>query len=242
MNNRILYCDDSFAIVNKIAGEVCSFEDGKENDEFYLPTVFKNLISERLGYTPEIIECVNRIDKPVSGIVILALSKDANKELSLQLKFHKIQKKYFAIVEGCFKAFPKEKESCLLHDILFFNKKNQKSYILNKNKVNKEDGKDAKLLYRVVGCGERYSFLEIQLLTGRTHQIRCQLANNKMPIKGDLKYGAKRSEKNGGIRLHAGFISLFHPKTKEKMDFYADFPYEDNLWAAFHENIKEMYE
>ena len=108
--------------------------------------------------------------------------------------------------------------------------------------MNKEDGKDAKLLYRVVGCGERYSFLEIQLLTGRTHQIRCQLANNKMPIKGDLKYGAKRSEKNGGIRLHAGFISLFHPKTKEKMDFNADFPYEDNLWADFHENIKEMYE
>ena len=90
MNNRILYCDDSFAIVNKIAGEVCSFEDGKENEEFYLPKVFKNLISEKLGYTPEIIECVNRIDKPVSGIVILALSKDANKELSLQLKFHKI--------------------------------------------------------------------------------------------------------------------------------------------------------
>lgn len=238
MKNRLIFCDKHFAIVNKIAGEVCSFEEGKNNDS-YLPQIFEKQISEKLGYNPDIIECVNRIDKPVSGIVILALTKEANAELTQQLKLHKIQKEYFAIIEGCYKAFPKEKESCLLKNYITFNKKTQKAYILSKDEKN---AKNAELLYRVIGTGEKYSFLEIQLLTGRTHQIRCQLSNNKMPIKGDLKYGAKRSEKMGGIRLHAGKISLFHPDTKEYLDFFAEFPYEDNLWKAFINSYQQNHQ
>ena len=241
MNNRVIFCDKEFAIVNKISGEVCSFEEDTQSLEqqknlSYLPYVFAKEIEEILGYKPEVIECVNRIDKPVSGIVILALTENTNAKLSIQLKNHKIQKKYYAVVEGCFKEFPIEKESCLLKNEIFFNKKNQKSFITDKNK--KLQGKNAELLYRVIGCGQYYSFLEIELITGRTHQIRCQLSNNKMPIKGDLKYGAKRSEKQGGIRLHAGELSLYHPKTNEKMIFKADFPFEDNLWNAVAESIK----
>lgn len=251
MEKRLLFCDKHFAIVNKNPGEVCSLEDGKSSDSSYLPKIFEKSISYKLGKKPEIIECVNRIDKPVSGIVILALSKFANSELSIQLKNHYIEKKYYAIVEGCFKPFPKEKENCLLKNLISFNKENQKAYIYNE-KQNKNlkssyypdifKYKNAELLYRVIGSGNFYSFLEIQLLTGRTHQIRCQLANNKMPIKGDLKYGAKRSEKNGGIRLHAGKLSLLHPLTKEKMTFTADFPYEDALWNEVKKSIEKSEE
>ena len=125
---------------------------------------------------------------------------------------------------------------------MFFNSKTQKSYVKNdkskKSNFKNQDFKLAELNYKVIGSGERYSFLEIELITGRTHQIRCQLAENKMPIKGDLKYGAKRSEKMGGIRLHAGKIALFHPKTKEYLEFCADFPFYDNLWLAVEESIK----
>lgn len=245
MKSRVIFCDKEFAIINKVSGEVCSFEEnsnsvGNQKNKSYLPYIFEKEIQEILGYKPEIIECVNRIDKPVSGLVILALTEKSNSQLSFQLKSHKIQKKYYAVVEGCFKEFPKEKVSCLLKNEIFFNKKIQKSFITDKNK--NQQGKNAELLYRVIGCGEHYSFLEIELITGRTHQIRCQLANNKMPIKGDLKYGAKRSEKQGGIRLHAGELSLYHPKTNEKMIFRADFPFEDNLWNGVRNSIKEYGE
>ena len=91
VGERIIFLDEEFAIINKICGEVCSFDEGKI-DEGYLPKVFEKAICERLGKKPEIIECVNRIDKPVSGLVILALTKRANAELSNQLKIHKIQK------------------------------------------------------------------------------------------------------------------------------------------------------
>lgn len=243
MNSRLLFCDDSFAIVNKFAGEACSFDEYKTKEQVlksYVPNIFSNLISNKLGYEPEIIECVNRIDKPVSGIVILALTKKSMAHLTNQLKTHQIKKIYYAIVEGCFKPFLENKSDCLLKNTITFNKKKQKAYILDKikktnktKKLNNEEGKNAELLYRVVGMGERYSFLKIELLTGRTHQIRCQLSYNKMPIKGDLKYGAKRSESHGGIRLHAGELSLSHPETGEKLCFNAPFPYVDTLWKYF---------
>ncbi len=236
---RVIFCDENFAIVNKICGEVCSFEEGKgENQEGYLPRIFEKVISEKIGKTPEVIECVNRIDKPVSGLVILALTKQANGELGTQLKLHKIKKQYYAIVEGCFKTFPTDKEPCFLRHEMCFNPQTQKAYVKKQNqKKQGQKSKDfeyklAELYYKVIGTGERYSFLEVELITGRTHQIRCQLSENKMPIKGDLKYGAKRSEKMGGIRLHAGKIALFHPVTKKYLEFEADFPYEDNLWKA----------
>ena len=245
MEKRIIFCDNDFAIINKIPGEVCSFEESfdsnnsniNNNNQNYIPHIFAPEINRILGYKPEIIECVNRIDKPVSGLVILALTEKSNSVLGNLLKNHKIKKKYYAIVEGCFKVFPKEKDACLLKNEIFFNKKKRKSFITDKNRT--INGKNAELLYRVIGCGERYSFLEIELITGRTHQIRCQLANNKMPIKGDLKYGAKRSEKLGGIRLHAGELSLYHPKTNEQMLFNADFPVKDNLWNAVENSISK---
>lgn len=236
VGERIIFLDEEFAIINKICGEVCSFDEGKI-DEGYLPKVFEKAICEKLGKNPEIIECVNRIDKPVSGLVILALTKRANAELSNQLKIHKIQKVYYAIVEGCYKPFPVNKEACLLRHYLWFNSKNQKAYASKKSEY---QYKLAELRYRVVGAGERYSFLKIELITGRTHQIRCQLSENKMPIKGDLKYGAKRSEKMGGIRLHAGKIALFHPVTKEYLEFFGDFPFEDNLWLEVKKSIKNI--
>lgn len=243
IDERIVFFDEEFVIINKICGEVCSFDEGQIN-EGYLPKVFEKTICEKLGKNPEIIECVNRIDKPVSGLVILALTKRANTELSKQLKIHKIQKVYYAIVEGCFKTFPKDKESCSLRHYLCFNPKNQKAYAKSEKALLSQKSeyqyKLAELRYKVIGSGERYSFLEIELITGRTHQIRCQLSENKMPIKGDLKYGAKRSEKTGGIRLHAGRIGLFHPITKEYLEFFGDFPFEDNLWMEVKKSIKNQ--
>ena len=240
VEERIIFCDKDFAVINKIPGEVCSFEESLDSSEeiknqSYIPYVFKSEINRILGYKPAIIECVNRIDKPVSGLVVLALTEKMNSVLGNMLKNHKIKKKYYAIVEGCFKEFPREKEACLLKNEIYFNKKKRQSFITDKNRA--IQGKNAELLYRVIGCGERYSFLEIELITGRTHQIRCQLSYNKMPIKGDLKYGAKRSEKIGGIRLHAGELYFYHPSTNEKMIFKADFPLTDNLWKAVEDSI-----
>jgi 23S rRNA pseudouridine1911/1915/1917 synthase len=117
-------------------------------------------------------------------------------------------------------------------------------YILRDGKTNRShaynaphtDAKEAKLNYEMIGCSDRYTLLDVELLTGRHHQIRCQLSKIGCPIKGDLKYGAKRSNPNGGISLHSRSLAFMHPVRKELVEIVAPVPTDDNLWKFFADN------
>lgn len=224
LEERLIYCDDRFAVVNKIPGEMCSFDEGKPDEKFYIPVIFKNSIETYLNRKTECIECVNRVDRPVSGLVLLALQTDSERVLKgLFNSKDKVDKKYWAIVEG---LIENTGNTGVLQDYLFFNPGKQKSYICEKEH---RKSKYAELIYEIKGKGERYSYIEVQLKTGRTHQIRTQLANKGFHIRGDLKYGAKRSDTIPGIRLHSAYLKFQYPGDKV-FSFNAPVLYKDALW------------
>lgn len=224
IEERLVYCDERFAVINKIPGEVCSSDEGKFENQYYIPYVFKPVIESRLSKRPEVIECVNRIDRPVSGLVLLALTEESQRILKNMFSTkEKVDKKYWAIVEG---VAEKTDIPVTITDYMFFNPSKQKSYICDKEH---RKSKYAELFYQVKGAGERYSYLEIQLVTGRTHQIRAQLAHRNLHIRGDLKYGSKRSDTLPGIRLHAARLSFSYPGDK-RFEFAAPVLETDALW------------
>lgn len=224
LEERLIWCDERFAVVNKLPGEMCSSDDGKIDEKSYIPLLFKDIIEKKLNTKTGIIECVNRIDRPVSGLVLLALSEDSQRILKqLFSTKEKVDKKYWAIVEGVSDV---NDEIVTLSDYMFFNPSKQKSYICEKEH---RKSKYAELSYRVKGAGERYSYLEVNLVTGRTHQIRAQLANRGFHIRGDLKYGSRRSDTIPGIRLHAAYLEFTYPGDR-KYFFTAPVPEVDALW------------
>ena len=167
----------------------------------------------------------HRLDRPTSGVVLFARTSKALTRLNEMFKSHEqIKKTYWAIVQGC----PKVPEA-RLENWLVRNEAQNKSYIA---KPNANNAKKAILNYRTIVRGENYTLLEINLETGRHHQIRCQLAAIGCPVKGDLKYGAKRSNPDGGICLHARKIEFIHPVSKEPICITAPIP-EDSLWQQF---------
>ncbi len=224
LEERLIWCDERFAVVNKLPGEMCSSDDGKFDEKSYIPLLFKDIIEKKLNTKTGIIECVNRIDRPVSGLVLLALSEDSQRILKqLFSTKEKVDKRYWAIVEGVSDV---NDEIVTLSDYMFFNPSKQKSYICEKEH---RKSKYAELSYRVKGAGERYSYLEVNLVTGRTHQIRAQLANSGFHIRGDLKYGSRRSDTIPGIRLHAAYLEFTYPGDR-KYFFTAPVPEVDALW------------
>lgn len=224
LTERLLWCDERFAVVNKLPGEMCSSEDGTFNESLYIPQVFRNEIEKKLNRKPELIECVNRIDRPVSGIVLIALTENSQRELKKLFSIkEKVGKKYWAIIEGVSKS---DDNPVTLKNYMYFNPSKQKSYICEKEH---RKSKYAELSYTVKGAGERYSYLEIKLVTGRTHQIRAQLSNSGFHIRGDLKYGARRSDTIPGIRLHAAYLEFEYPGDR-KYSFKANVPEVDALW------------
>lgn len=231
----IVHVDPDFAVVVKEVGEVC--EDGSPHS---LSLRMAPLIEEALGHKPERCECVHRLDQPVSGLCILALTDRAVARFSKIFADNSVEKTYCAITERK-KTAQGESLSELSADwkslecLMSFDRGKKKARILSEKEVQgagKTAGKKARLRYKVLGQGERYDFLLVELFTGRTHQIRCQLAGEGRPVKGDLKYGAKRSEKGGGIRLHAWRLSFFHPVTGESLTFTCMPPKMDALWQA----------
>jgi len=167
---------------------------------------------------------IHRIDRPVSGIVIFARTSKALTRLNEQLKKKQIQKTYWAIVKN-----RPEQDSALLEDYIVRDTKKNKSFAHSRPS---KEGKLASLSYTLKASSENYHLLEIDLHTGRHHQIRCQLSKIGSPIKGDLKYGFSRSNPNGGISLHARSVSFLHPTTKEQLNIIAPVP-QDNLWRDF---------
>ena len=218
----VVYEDNHLIIVNKRPSEIV--QGDKTGDEPLSETV-KRYLKEKYAKPGNVfLGVTHRLDRPVSGLVVFAKTGKALARLNDMFRQSEVKKTYWAIVKNC----PPQEEGELVH-YLVRNEKKNKSYAYDKEVKN---SKKAVLHYRLIGRSENYFLLEVDLKTGRHHQIRCQLAKMGCPIKGDLKYGFPRSNPDGSICLHARRVQLVHPVSKERVDVTAPVP-EDNLWRSF---------
>lgn len=219
----ILYEDNHLLIVNKHCGELV--QPDRESEEA-LENDIKAMIKVRDHKPGDVfLGVVHRIDRPVSGAVVFAKTSKALTRLNEMIRNGEIHKTYWAITEST----PNPEQGSLTHYIVRDGRTNR-SRAYDKPKT---DGKKAMLNYQVLGCSTRYTLVEVELLTGRHHQIRAQLSKIGCPIKGDLKYGANRSNPDGGISLHSRRVEFLHPVRKEHITIEAPTPAKDNLWAFF---------
>lgn len=208
---RILYEDNHVLVINKRPGEIV--QGDKTGDEPLCETL-KAFIAQRDGKPGRVFMGVpHRLDRPVSGIAMFAKTSKCLERLNEAFREGNVHKTYWALT--C--AAPASEEG-LLEDMLVRNEKQNKSYIC---KTANPEAKLARLRYRVLRRYDRYTLVEVELLTGRHHQIRCQLSGIGCPIRGDLKYGAPRSNRDGGISLHARSIEFVHPTRKEPVTVVA---------------------
>lgn len=218
----VVYEDNHIIVVNKASSEIVQ---GDKTGDTPLSETVKQYLKEKYQKPGNVfIGVTHRLDRPVSGLVVFAKTSKALPRLNEMFKLGTVKKTYWAIV----KSAPKEMEGELVH-YLVRNEKQNKSYAYDKEVPN---SKQAILHYRVIGRSDNYYLLEVDLKTGRHHQIRCQLAKMGCPIKGDLKYGFPRSNPDGSICLHARNIKFTHPVSKEEVDVTAPVP-NDNLWNSF---------
>ena len=233
LSSRILYEDNHLLVVNKKVGEIV--QGDKTGDE-PLSEKYKAFIAQRDAKPGQVFMGLpHRLDRPVSGLVVFARTSKALTRLNKMFQMHDIAKTYWAIVEKAEngKVKGENDEAIRLENYLWRNEKQNKSFVV---KAGTKDAKRAVLSYRAIAQSDRYTLLEINLETGRHHQIRCQLSAIGLPIKGDLKYGAKRSNPNGGISLHSRSLEFMHPVRKELVEILAPVPTDDNLWRFFAEN------
>ena len=226
----ILYEDNHMMVVNKHAGDpVQPDPTGSSALEVEIKEFLK-LRDSKAGNV--FLGVVHRIDRPVSGAVVFAKTSKALTRLNEMLRNGEFTKTYWAVTE----EMPRPEEGELRHWISRDGKTNR-SHVYNSPKG---DAKEARLRYALLCRSDRYSLLEIDLLTGRHHQIRAQLSKIGCPIKGDLKYGAKRSNPDGGISLHSRSIGFMHPVRKEPVKVTAPVPQNDNLWRYFAETAENL--
>ena len=224
----ILYEDNHLIIVNKHVGDlVQSDPDGTEAIEDQIKAMIK-IRDHKPGAV--FLGVAHRIDRPVSGAVIFAKTSKALVRLNEMIRNKQLKKTYWAITE----ERPAEEEGSLRHFIAR-NAKTNRSHAYQKPKG---DAKEALLDFRVLGASTNYTLVEVDLKTGRHHQIRAQLSAIGCSIKGDLKYGAKRSNPNGGISLHSRSLEFVHPVRKETITIVAPVPQDDNLWRYFAESVQ----
>lgn len=218
----VLYEDNHIIAVNKTCNEIVQ---GDKTGDIPLSEIVKAYIKEKYNKPGEVfLGVTHRLDRPTSGVVLFARTSKALTRLNEMFKSHEqIHKTYWAIVQGA----PKIPEA-RLENYLVRNEAQNKSYIA---KPGAKEAKLAVLSYKTLVRGDNYTLLEINLETGRHHQIRCQLAAIGCPVKGDLKYGAKRSNPDGGICLHARQIEFIHPVSKQEICITAPVP-DDALWRA----------
>jgi 23S rRNA pseudouridine1911/1915/1917 synthase len=219
---NVVYEDNHIILVNKASSEIVQ---GDKTGDTPLSETVKEYIKKKYHKPGNVfLGVTHRLDRPVSGLVLFARTSKALSRLNDMFKTKDIKKTYWAIV----KNQPPAPAGELVH-WLVRNEKQNKSYAYDREV---KDSKKAILDYKVIGRSEHYYLLEINLQTGRHHQIRCQLAKMGCPIKGDLKYGAQRSNPDGSICLHARKIEFIHPVSKEMMSFEAPVP-ESVLWKSF---------
>ena len=218
----VLYEDNHIIVVNKVASEIV--QGDKTGDT---PLSVKAYLKEKYQQPGNVfVGVTHRLDRPVSGLVVFAKTSKALSRLNDMFRTGDVHKVYWAIV----KNEPKQSEGELVH-WLVRNEKQNKSYAYDREV---KDSKKAVLKYRMIGKSDNYTLLEVELMTGRHHQIRCQLAKMGCPIKGNLKYGSARSNPDGSISLHARRISFVHPVSKLPIELEAPLP-EGNLWRSFGE-------
>lgn len=223
--NDILFEDNHLIVVNKRCGDLVQPDP---NGDSALENEIKAFIKERDNKPFDVfLGVVHRIDRPVSGVVLFAKTSKALSRMNEMIRRGEISKRYWAVVENR----PQEESGELVHYILRDGKSNR-SYCYN---APKGDAKRAVLRYSVLGASERYTLVEVELLTGRHHQIRAQLSKIGCPIKGDLKYGAKRSNKDGGISLHSRRVEFLHPVGGKPIAVTAPTPKGDGLWDFFED-------
>ena len=211
----VVYEDNHLIIVNKAASEIV--QGDKTGDE-PLSESLKRYLKEKYNKPGNVfLGVVHRLDRPVSGLVVFAKTSKALSRLNTMLAQGKVKKTYWAIVT----ARPPQEEGELIH-YLVRNEQQNKSYAYDRER---QGSKQAILHYRLIATSDRYWLLEVDLKTGRHHQIRCQLSKMGCPIKGDLKYGAPRSNPDGSISLHARRIRFVHPVSKQSIDLTAPVPH-----------------
>lgn len=216
---RVVYEDNHIIVVYKESGEIVQ---GDKTGDTPLSDIVKDYIKEKYQKPGKVfLGVVHRLDRPVSGLVVFARTSKALSRLNEMFRTGDVHKTYWAIT----KEQPAELEGRLEH-WLVRNEKQNKSYAYT---LEKPGAKKAILEYKVIGRTDNYNLLEVRLLTGRHHQIRCQLAAMGCPIKGDLKYGARRSNPDGSISLLSRRVQFVHPVSKQLIDIVSPVP-DDNLW------------
>jgi 23S rRNA pseudouridine1911/1915/1917 synthase len=222
----ILYEDNHLLVYNKLPSQIVQ---GDKTGDLPLSEILKNFIKERENKPGNVyMGVVHRLDRPVSGAVIFAKTSKALTRLNNLLKNGEIHKTYWAIV----KNMPPAESDHLVHHLQRNEQKN-KSFAFDKPVPN---SRKAELIYRLIAASDGYYLLEINLLTGRHHQIRSQLSKIGCPVKGDLKYGFNRSNSDASISLHARKVDLIHPVSKEALSVIAD-PPSDPLWNYFLKSV-----
>ena len=220
---QVVYEDNHIIIVNKKSGEIVQ---GDKTGDRPLSDLVKDYIKDRYAKPGAVfLGVVHRLDRPVSGLVVFARTSKALTRLNKMFAEGEVHKTYWAIVKG---EKVRGDEWHVLEHWLVRNEKQNKSYAYDHERPN---AKKAILNYRVIGHTDNYSVLEVNLMTGRHHQIRCQLAAIGCPIKGDLKYGAQRSNPDGSISLLSRRLEFVHPVSKETIIVEAPLP-DDPLWQA----------
>ena len=220
---NVLYEDNHIIVVNKQSGEIVQ---GDKTGDTPLSDIVKTYLKEKYNKPGNVfLGVVHRLDRPVSGVVLFAKTSKALPRLNKLFAEHeKVKKTYWAIVGNK----PPQESGALTHWLT----RNEKTNTAKAYDREVPNSKKAVLNYQLIAASDRYYLLEIQLHTGRHHQIRCQLAKIGCPIKGDLKYGAPRSNPDGSICLHARHLELEHPVSHEIISITAPVP-QDALWQAF---------
>jgi len=224
---NVLYEDNHIIVVNKAVGEIVQAD---KTGDAPLSDAVKAYIKHKYQKPGDVfLGVTHRLDRPTTGIVLFARTSKALARLNDMFRSHDLIKKtYWAIVQGK----PPVPEA-RLENWLIRREAQNKTFVVNQGT---KDARLAILEYHTLASGDRYTLLEINLLTGRHHQIRCQLAALGCPVRGDLKYGAKRSNPDGGISLHARKIEFIHPVSKQNIVITAP-PPDDNLWNSLTSHL-----
>jgi 23S rRNA pseudouridine1911/1915/1917 synthase len=218
----VIYEDNHLIAVNKTSSEIVQ---GDKTGDISLSDTIKQWLKDKYQKPGKVfIGVIHRLDRPVSGVTLFAKTSKALERMNEIFRQGEVKKTYWAIVANR----PPKQEDELTH-YLVRNEKQNKSYAYDKEKP---DSKKAILTYRLIAQSDRYFLLEIDLKTGRHHQIRCQLAKIGCPVKGDLKYGFNRSNPDGGICLHARKIRFVHPVSKKEIEIVASTP-EEKIWEIW---------
>lgn len=225
-DSQIIYEDNHMMVINKKAGQLVQ---GDKTGDSSLLELIKDFIKKRDEKPGNVfLGLVHRIDRPTSGLVIYAKTSKALSRLTVMVKNREVKKTYWALTAK--EMIPKSQR--LVH-YLQKNEKTNKATVFIKPT---DKAKESILNYQIIKTLDNYQLLEIDLETGRHHQIRAQLSKIGVPIKGDLKYGAPRSNPDGGISLHARKLEFEHPVTKEKVEIVAPVPQNDAVWKVCESN------